>query len=70
MNTSHYRKHVVNWDLTCLHRPDVNSVTNVLEVQAASIFSIGVCRVGEFICTHIGLEPQNESKGVGNRLFQ
>jgi hypothetical protein len=70
MNTSRNWKYVVNSDLECLHCPDVNSVTKVLEVQAASIFRIGVCYVGEFMCIHIGLKRHDENKGVGKRLFQ
>jgi hypothetical protein len=42
----------------------MNSITNVLEVYVAAIFRIEVCRVGEFMCTKIGLKLQGEIKGL------
>jgi hypothetical protein len=57
---------MLNSALGCLYSMDVGFVSDVSEVNAASVFRIEACRVGEFPRICLGLvscEHSNESSG-------
>jgi hypothetical protein len=56
----------LNSALNSLHCVDMDSVSDVLEVHAASIFRVEVCKVGEFLetstrCEHPRADRQYKS---------